>query len=182
MPLPLAHTAIGLTTAAVCESEGENEDRTARLLRLAVVALLANLPDIDMLPGLLAAGDGHLFHRGPTHSLFFALAAGFAASRAWRIWPLAPRISWTAASLVVFSHVAADLLLTAGPVSLFWPLELYGTLGVRSWGGIWEAVCFHGARDAGIAAVAIGVGCLLKRIRRAASTPAAADTASGRRT
>jgi membrane-bound metal-dependent hydrolase YbcI (DUF457 family) len=39
----------------------------------AVVLLLSNLPDLDLLPGVLM-GDSSLWHHLVTHSLFFALA------------------------------------------------------------------------------------------------------------
>ena len=43
-------------------------------------ALLANLPDIDVLIGLLFHGNANIFHRGMTHSLLFSFFAAFAAA------------------------------------------------------------------------------------------------------
>lgn len=84
---------------------------------LAAAAAAACLPDLDALTGLP--------HRGPTHTLGFALGLGLltgllAASRKLR--REAPWIGGVFA-LIVWSHPALDLLTGGGPeVALFRPL------------------------------------------------------------
>ncbi len=147
MPLPLGHTAIGLATFKTMDLAGSHGS-TWKLLIWIVV--LANLPDIDILPGLLIQGNGNLFHRGPTHSLLFSLVAGWLASQAWRLSRHLPRLNFSTCFLIVFSHVLADMALTPAPVSLFWPLEVYWSHGNSGWGQIAHALVFDSFGDIGI--------------------------------
>jgi membrane-bound metal-dependent hydrolase YbcI (DUF457 family) len=114
------------------------------------MTLLANLPDVDVLFGLLIHGNGASLHRGPTHSLLFALLAGYLASNAWRLWRHIPRFGFGLCVTLVFSHVAADMLLTNAPVSLLWPLELHVVPGHSGWGKVIDMVLFQSIQDAGI--------------------------------
>ena len=147
MPLPLGHLAIGLATSETLQA---TDDRTTRWKLCLAVAILANLPDVDVILGLLWQGNGNLFHRGPTHSLAFALLAGYIASQLWRLGRHIPRLNFTLCFSLVFSHVMADLLLTTAPVSLFWPLHVYWSPGMSDWGTVVHAVVFQGIQDAGI--------------------------------
>ena len=58
MPLPLGHTAIGLATY---ETAQNNDHDASRWSAFALIAVLANLPDIDIVLGLLFQGNGNLF-------------------------------------------------------------------------------------------------------------------------
>jgi hypothetical protein len=130
MSLPLGHMAVGLTAFDVTSGRIS----VFRDWRLAVFAiLLANLPDIDILFGLLLTGNGAFFHRGPTHSLLFAGAAGLAAANCWRLRLNIPKVTFARSFLLVSSHVVADLLFTSTPVSLLWPYELYVSSGFHDW-------------------------------------------------
>jgi membrane-bound metal-dependent hydrolase YbcI (DUF457 family) len=159
MPFPLGHTAIGM---AVWETAQKTEVRGSRWTLVGWIALQANLPDIDILFGLLLQGNGNLFHRGPTHSLVFALLVGWLAHQAGRLEPRIPRLSWRACFLLVFSHVAADMLFTSGAVSLFWPLEVHWSSGHSGWLNIIQLLIFQGLQDVGIVA---GVGLYLVALR-----------------
>jgi len=83
--------AIGLATHNLL-----GEDRSSLTLWKAItsVAILANLPDIDIIIGLIMEGNGYAFHRGPTHSLIFALAAGLIALNGWRWRQQVPAGPW----------------------------------------------------------------------------------------
>ena len=140
MPLPLGHTAIGLAAYKTVDRDGEH---VSPWKLAAWITVLANLPDIDIVLGLLAGGNGYLFHRGPTHSLLFALGAGLLASQAWRL-------SRRTCFAVVFSHVLADMVLTSAPVSLFWPLEVHWSGNSGGWGQIAHALIFESMKDFGI--------------------------------
>lgn len=162
MPLPLGHTAIGL---AAFETAHTSDTRSSRLVLFVFITVLANLPDVDILLGLIVDGNGAVFHRGPTHSLLFALLAGYLASRLWRLWPRIPRLNFGLCALLIFSHVAADLLLTAAPVSLLWPFEVYWTPGYSGWGSTIHLALFQSIQDFGIAAAMVGYLFVLRLIR-----------------
>lgn len=85
---------------------------------------LANLPDLDFLPGLLL-GAPSAFHRGPSHSLATALACGTVVGLlAWRCGcrPVRTVLTATAAygSHLVLDCLSADPGAEAG-VPLLWP-------------------------------------------------------------
>lgn len=152
MPFPIGHTAIGL---AAFETANSHPAQGSRLVQVIFIALLANLPDMDVLAGLILQGNGAAFHRGPTHSLLFAVVAGYAASHLWRLWDRIPKFGFGLCSLLVFSHVLADMFLTTAPVSLFWPLEIYLAPGHDTWGQVIAMVMHQSYQDAGIAVAAV---------------------------
>lgn len=132
MPLPLGHTAIGLALYEGVTNRSAFEDWKTPL----AAALLANLPDVDVFLGLLWAWNGSAFHRGPTHSLLFALVAALLYARAAALWKGLPRIGFGAAFLLVVSHVAADGALSSSGVSWFWPLAVFFSQGSTGWGEV----------------------------------------------
>ena len=164
MPLPIGHAAIGM---AAYETARSKQDSGSRLAKGLFIIFLANLPDIDVLFGLFLQGNGAAFHRGPTHSLLFALVCGFLASHLWRLWPRIPRMGFGLCSLLIFSHVAADMFLTSTPVSFLWPLEIHWTQGHSTWGQVFDMVLFQSVRDAGIALAAAIYVLALRSIRSA---------------
>jgi len=149
MPLPLGHTAIGLATYEVCT----NASGFARWKQLLFIVVLANLPDVDVLIGLIVQWNGQAYHRGATHSLLFALAAGYAASRLAKWWRMAPRWGFYPCVLLISSHIVADALLTASPVSFWWPIEIYYSTGHAGWSDVLHTVLFDGLQDAGVLVV-----------------------------
>lgn len=165
MPMPLGHTAIGLVafeTAQTTQRPGN------RLALFAYITILANLPDLDMLFGLLLTGNGAAFHRGPTHSLLFAIVMGYLAAWLMRRWPSGPQLNFPMCALLIFSHVAADMLLTSAPVSLFWPLELNSSMGYSDWGNVLQLAIFQSVQDFVIASLA-GIYLLILRKMRGTS-------------
>lgn len=162
MPLPLGHTAIGLAAAETVQTTPYTSSRLAQFIFICV---LANLPDIDTLFGLMIHGNGSVYHRGLTHSLLFALITGFAASQMWRLWHRIPRYGFQLCVLLVFSHVAADMLLTSAPVSLLWPLESNPTSGHSGWTQVINIVVFKSVQDLGIVVAAIAYLLALRTIR-----------------
>ncbi len=162
MPLPLGHAVIGLTTQNLCSQD----DSVFRRWRLAAfVIMIANLPDIDVLIGLLFCGNGNAIHRGPTHSLIFALVMGYLVSRAWKLRPNIPRVSFWNGSFLILSHVVADYFFTSSPISFFWPLELNWSFGYAGWGDVFSSVFLKAFQDAGIVlgcAVIVGINLLMR--------------------
>ncbi len=97
---------------------------------IGTFAALANLPDIDLVVGLVVHQRAHWGHGEATHSLAFAALAGLMAALCYRVTPG----FWRSARLyaaVVASHVVIDVFtspegpgLSPGPgVALFFPLS-----------------------------------------------------------
>ena len=161
MPLPLGHTAIGLATYEF----SKNKDSAPYTLRSVLfIMILASLPDIDVLFGLISMGNGSAFHRGPTHSLLFAIGSGLLASKAWKWWSFIPRISFLTGFFLVLSHVLGDMLFTASSVSLLWPIEVYWSQGHTGWKDVVVSVLNRSFQDIGII-LTCTVLILLKRLR-----------------
>jgi len=153
MPFPLGHTAIGLTTY---ELNGQKATPSQRLWVFLFVLLLSNLPDFDMLVGLVMTGNADAFHRGPSHSLLFAVVMGYAASKIAKRLFVVPPLSFGLCTALIFSHVIADLVFTSAPVSLFWPFEVHFSTGTSSLGDVFHGIFFTSVRDIGIF-----LGCML---------------------
>ena len=146
MPLPMGHTAIGLAV----HEWSNNNSVSSRLKIIIFITILANIPDFDVIVGLLVKWNGNAFHRGPTHSLIFALIMGLFASRAWKLSSQIPRVKFGICFLVILSHTLADILFTSSPVSLFWPFEVNWSTGYSGWGDVFNSVFFQGFQDVGI--------------------------------
>ena len=166
MPLPLGHVAIGLATY---ETIQDSANRRSRLGVILFILILANLPDVDVILGLIFQGNGNLFHRGPTHSLLFAFMAGWVASQLWRWCNWIPRLGFPICFGVVLSHVLADMLLTAAPVSLLWPFQVYWSPGFSGWESVIHTVLFNSVRDVGIVAACTIYFLLLRLVRHSFS-------------
>ena len=162
MPLPLGHAAIGLTTHDVCS---KNNTTFSQWKVVVFVAVLANLPDMDVVIGLIFQGNGSVFHRGPTHSLFFALFMGFLASIAWKFWSQVPKMSFGNCFLVILSHVLADFFFTSSRVSFFWPFEVNWAAGYSGWGDVMNSVFLQSFQDTGII-MGCGLIVILARLTR----------------
>ena len=146
MSLPLGHAALGL--AAYDMTSGPDRVSVFRQWKvMAVVVVLSNLPDIDMLLGLLYSGNGQLFHRGPTHSLLFAGALGIIYALWSRLWKRLPQIGFFRAFLLIGTHLLADYLFTDSPLSLLWPFELSMSSGFMGWGDVVHSVIFKAVND-----------------------------------
>ena len=147
MPLPIGHAVIGFTTRRIFSAE---ESGFGRWKTLLVVLLLSNLPDVDVLLGIVFQGNGNVFHRGPTHSLMFAFVGGFLATRILGLWSRLPRFSFKVSFLLILSHVAADLVFTSSPVSFFWPVTVNWSHGIIELRHVVNLVLFGNYRDAEI--------------------------------
>lgn len=147
MPLPLGHAVLGLTTQHLVSQDTS----VFKNWKLSIaVMILGNLPDIDVLIGLVFFSNGSAIHRGPTHSLLFAMVAGFVFSKALRWVPDMPRISFRNSFLIILSHLVADYFFTSSPVSLFFPFENLITIGYSGWGDVVSSVIYDNIEDAGI--------------------------------
>ena len=147
MPLPIGHAAIGFATHSLCST---NESSFGQWKALLGILIFSNLPDVDVVLGIIFHGNGNVFHRGPTHSLIFALFGGFLASGVWRLWSQLPKFSFRTCFLPILSHVVADFVFTSSPISFFWPITVNwsdGTSGLRH---VVNLVLFGNYQDAKI--------------------------------
>ena len=159
MPLPLGHAVIGFTIHDVMTNE---ESVLKKWKMIGCTVILSNLPDVDVLLGLLFVGNGNAFHRGPTHSILFALVMALVISQASKRYASIPRMGFTLSFLLILSHVVADLLFTPSSVSLFWPLEVTWSSGYSGWADVIGTALLGHGQDVGILTVCAGV-ILLRR-------------------
>jgi len=128
------HVAVGLLTGRLHGGRGGGGDAgapgTGRRCSWGVLllfAILAALPDIDVVLVALGAADGGAIgHRGASHSLgmalFMALVAAVAARRFG--WP--PLRTAIAAGAAMASHTFLDLLGAQGKgLAVLWPLSTH---------------------------------------------------------
>jgi len=129
MPLPIAHTGIGLAcylSLPKRDIDQLNDRKNAVLLLL--FAFLANLPDLDFLPGIIV-GQPNAYHHGPSHSIVLALIAAVAVfSISYRYFHELGKVRYLLALLLVCaSHTLLDFFSkdTGHPfgVPLLWPLH-----------------------------------------------------------
>jgi len=106
---------------------------------MVFVTILANLPDIDMVFGLVLQGNGSAFHRGPTHSIAFVLLMSLIAANLWRILPQVPRIGFNVCFIIILTHLLGDFVFSGGNVSFFWPVAVKYSQGYRSLGDVVSA-------------------------------------------
>jgi uncharacterized membrane protein (UPF0136 family) len=168
MPLPLGHAVIGLTIHDMLT----REESALKSLKLACfTAILANLPDVDVLAGLLLTGNGNAFHRGPTHSILFALIMGAIMVWASKLYTAIPRIGFTLSFFIILSHVVADLLFTPSSVSLLWPLETNWSGGYSGWVDVISTALLEQEQDLGIIMVCGGLIILKKWVKNSSEKP-----------
>ncbi len=116
MPLPLLHAAAGY---AVYHT-GKRENTDWNLAASCIV--LANLPDLDFIPGILV-GHPDLFHHSFTHSYTMAAAVGLSAALLAKAWKNRPFLKTFLLSFFSYaSHVLLDSFFDNGSMPLFWPL------------------------------------------------------------
>ena len=166
MPLPVGHAAIGLATY---ELSTNNNSALSSLKIIIFLTILANMPDVDVIVGLLIKWNGNAFHRGPTHSLIFVLIMGFLASRAWKFSSQIPKVKFEICFLIILSHILADFFFTSSPVSFFWPFEVNWSSGYCGWGDVLTSILFQGYQDIGIiivSAISIILARLISRYKR----------------
>lgn len=135
MPLPIGHGIIGITTHHTLK----RDNKTHHWKMYAFIFILANIPDLDFLIGLILKNNANMIHRGPTHSLVFAILVGFLASQAHKLWSFIPHLKILPASLIVLSHSIGDAIFTPSPVSLLWPFDVSLATGSNGWAEILTA-------------------------------------------
>jgi membrane-bound metal-dependent hydrolase YbcI (DUF457 family) len=147
MPLPLGHAAIGFATQHII---ADDNHRPINWQTTLLIIVLANLPDIDVIFGLILQNNGSAFHRGPTHSILFSLVGGYTVFKAALWIKKSPILSWKTCVAIVFSHLVGDYFFTTAPVSFFWPFEVYWSTGNAQWQQVLHTVFCEATQDAAI--------------------------------
>ena len=166
MPLPIGHAAIGIATHNIF-SDGNRQPINWQVGLLIVV--LSNLPDIDVIFGLILQNNVSAFHRGPTHSILFSLVGGYAVYKVSLWLKKTQLLSWKTCVAIVFSHNLADYFFTTAPVSFFWPFEVYWSTDSTQWQQVFHTVFFEAAKDGAIVfgcAVIIIANMIVRRIAK----------------
>ncbi|NUO80896.1 metal-dependent hydrolase [candidate division KSB1 bacterium] len=122
MPLPLGHSLMGYTIAA-----GSRFKLSPNVwMNIFIFALLANLPDIDYLPGYLK-GLPNRYHHHEIHSLGFAALMGLVGGlvylrMAGKFWACFLPIFFAVSSHLLLDLVTEDFSEPHG-MMLLWPLN-----------------------------------------------------------
>lgn len=106
MPTPIGHSLAGLAAflAAGRRAGARNSFRALGLVSLA------NLPDIDFLPGYIF-GTPRAYHWGPTHSITAAITVGCVVGAGARLGGTRFAPAFLLAIVAYGSHILMDLLL-----------------------------------------------------------------------
>ena len=163
MPLPLGHSAIGFATHSLISKDKSCFNKWQVAIFMVI---LSNLPDIDVVLGLILQNNGSAFHRGPTHSILFALIMGFIASQSSKLWSQIPTISFKTCFLLILSHVVADYFLTNSPVSFYWPFEVSWSTGNSRWSQVLHTVFVDAVEDTAILLICTCIIMLVMIFRR----------------
>lgn len=147
MSLPIGHATIGFTAYSLLCGNGSGWGRWKVPLGILI---LSNLPDGDVVLGIVLQGNGSAFHRGPTHSLIFAFIAGYLASRVWESWSPWPRLSFRVCFTLILCHILADAVFTHSPISFFWPVVVNWSGGHSGLRHVLNLVLFGNDQDATI--------------------------------
>jgi inner membrane protein len=122
MATPFGHSLAGWAAYNVLRPEKEHDP--LRLVLLSV--FMANAPDMDFLPGLLARRPA-LFHQGITHSVGIALVASLGAAWLFRVRGAQFYRVFNLCFISYLSHLLIDFF---GPdkrlpygIPVFWPVS-----------------------------------------------------------
>jgi hypothetical protein len=169
MPSPIAHSLVGAGAFLALTPETGLKPLSSTLWEkreeLLFFIALANLPDLDMVVGLLLHHNAETFHGLFSHSLFGAILMALAASL---IYPIGNgRKTFLVAFSLILLHDLMDFsaspnLRDPGPgVSLFFPLSeriaspLPIFLGIQH-ATIQQLISFHNLRAIGIELLEFG--------------------------
>ncbi len=125
------HVAVGLLTGRLHGGEpsapGRRNACAASWGTLLLFAVLAALPDLDVLLVALGAADGgSIGHRGASHSLAMAVLIGGVSALAARRFGWPALRTAVAAAAAIASHTFLDLLGAEGKgLALLWPLSTH---------------------------------------------------------
>ncbi len=120
-----AMAGIAIGSAFGADPAKENKGRI-----IAAAALLAALPDLDVVAYIAFGSLGIAPHRGVTHTILFAvIVSAIAAAAGSRYLRLTLLRTFVLALVILLSHLALDYLMGCGPaLQLLWPFSNTGYL------------------------------------------------------
>jgi len=128
MPLPIAHSAAGLAGYFAFKKRSSDSPPIQELFLLGLCLFLANLPDLDFIPGFLCGEIGR-FHHGPSHSLVVGLVGAliFYQFACYWLTGISKKRIFGCCLVSLLSHPILDYFSadTSDPfgVPLFWPFN-----------------------------------------------------------
>ena len=128
MPLPIAHSVAGLAGYVAFKKRNPDSPPKQELFLLGLCLFLANLPDLDFIPGFLCGEPGR-FHHGPSHSLVVGLVGALIFYRfvEYRLKGISKKRIFGCCLVSLLSHPVLDYFSadTSKPfgVPLFWPFD-----------------------------------------------------------
>ena len=128
MPLPIAHSAAGLAGYVAFKKANPDSPPKQEIFVLGLCLFLANLPDLDFIPGFLC-GDPGRFHHGPSHSFVVGLVGVLIFYRFACYWltGISKKRLFGCCFVSLLSHPILDYFSadTSKPfgVPLFWPFD-----------------------------------------------------------
>lgn len=154
MASPVGHSLIAVSIVLALSERFPRRQTVAWLWHRRWILLgalfLANLPDLDYVPGLVI-GDLNAFHHGFTHSLGFAVAVWLLLVLAGRWGGVGVRRWALLAGLLLLSHLLVDVLTADGRapygILLFWPMSeawihspfsLFPMYSKAQWADLWQ--------------------------------------------
>jgi inner membrane protein len=144
-----------------------------------VILLMANLPDIDYIPGVLM-GQINAFHHWYTHTLGWIAAVAVAS---WLLWRKSDRVGWSVFAVLfaaLASHLVADYFSADGSVPYgimaLWPFtdrfyispeSVFWSLRKTTWNDVFQWYNVRAALYEGLVILpVIGAVLLFKRFAR----------------
>jgi len=128
MPLPIAHSAAGLAGYFAFKKANSDSPSKQEIFLLGSCLFLANLPDLDFIPGFLCCEPGR-FHHGFSHSLAVGLIGALIFYRfaGHRLKGILKKRVFGCCLVSLLSHPVLDYFSadTSKPfgVPLFWPFD-----------------------------------------------------------
>jgi Predicted membrane-bound metal-dependent hydrolase (DUF457). len=122
---------LGHSLAGVCVASAVGGEQVVRKRKLLILtAVLALVPDLDVIIYIAFGAMGINPHRGITHTLLFTVLAGASISLlVGKRFDLTFAKGFVLFTGVLLSHLVLDYLMGAGPgVPFFWPLSDQGYL------------------------------------------------------
>lgn len=193
MPTPVGHTLIGVALGCgVLMPRGRLKAGFKALWEqrayFLVILLMANLPDIDYVPGVLM-GQLNAFHHWYTHTLGWIAAVAVAS---WLLWWKTDRVGWSV-FVVLFAALATHLIadIFSGDekppfgIMALWPftdsfyissMSIFWSLRKGTWNDVFQWYNVHAALyEAAVTLPVIVAVLLFKRFARVPGGTAAGN-------
>lgn len=129
MPLPIAHSTAGVSVYLLFRKESHGKSHKEELLLLVLCLTCSNLPDLDIVPGILI-GQPAIFHPSFSHSILacFGMAIVTYLLVNNKLEDISRKIVFICCITSIFSHLVLDYFSSIPPghrgLLLLWPFDL----------------------------------------------------------